>query len=149
MYRLICQKPAHFLSAQMALVSTFFQMFIVLGMYNFDLLVKFVPFVAFYTYCKIPWTKGFVKANNHKQIYGVVLVWMWTNVNHRFRVNVKLFASDNLKDWDWRINFLRKNTKAWAIWIPRSKRSYNCTIRRPFEVPSCLLIFSFFSKKAF
>jgi glutathione S-transferase len=36
MYRLICQKPAHFLSAQMALVSTFFQMFIVLGMYNFE-----------------------------------------------------------------------------------------------------------------
>ena len=35
MYRLICQKPAHFLSAQMALVSTFFQMFILLGMYNF------------------------------------------------------------------------------------------------------------------
>ena len=35
MYRLICQKPAHFLSAQMALVSTVFQMFIVLGMYNF------------------------------------------------------------------------------------------------------------------
>ena len=35
MYRLICQKPAHFLSAQMALVSTFFQMFIVLGIYNF------------------------------------------------------------------------------------------------------------------
>ena len=35
MYRLICQKSAHFLSAQMALVSTFFQMFIVLGMYNF------------------------------------------------------------------------------------------------------------------
>ena len=35
MYRLICQKPAHFLSAQMALVGTFFQMFIVLGMYNF------------------------------------------------------------------------------------------------------------------
>ena len=37
MYRLICQKPAHFLSAKMALVSTFFQMFIVLGMYNFDI----------------------------------------------------------------------------------------------------------------
>ena len=36
MYRLFCQKLAHFLSAQMALVSTFFQMFIVLGMYNFD-----------------------------------------------------------------------------------------------------------------
>ena len=35
MYRLICLKPAHLLSAQMALVSTFFQMFIVLGMYNF------------------------------------------------------------------------------------------------------------------
>ena len=42
MYRLICQKPAHFLSAQkMALVSTFFQMFIVLGMYNFaNMLIK-------------------------------------------------------------------------------------------------------------
>ena len=37
MYRLIGQKPAHFLSAQMALVSTFFQKFIVLGMYNFGL----------------------------------------------------------------------------------------------------------------
>ena len=36
MYRLIYQKPAHFLSAQMALVSTFFEMFIVLGMYNFS-----------------------------------------------------------------------------------------------------------------
>jgi len=36
MYRLICQKPAHFLSAQMALVSTFLKMFIVLEMYNFD-----------------------------------------------------------------------------------------------------------------
>ena len=37
MYRLICQKPAHFLSAQMALLSTFFQMFIALGMYNLAL----------------------------------------------------------------------------------------------------------------
>ena len=38
MHRLICQKLAHFLFAQMALVSsTFFQMFIVLGMYNFAL----------------------------------------------------------------------------------------------------------------
>ena len=35
MYMLICQKPAQVLSAQMALVTTFFQMFIVLGMYNF------------------------------------------------------------------------------------------------------------------
>ena len=35
MYRLICQKQVHFLSAQMALVSTFFQMFIVLWIYNF------------------------------------------------------------------------------------------------------------------
>ena len=35
MYMLICQKPAHFLSAQMALVNTFFQILIVLGMYNF------------------------------------------------------------------------------------------------------------------
>ena len=34
MYRLICQKLAHFWSDQMALESTFFQMFIVLGMYN-------------------------------------------------------------------------------------------------------------------
>ena len=35
LYKLICRKPAHFLSAQMAFVRTFFQMFIVLGMYNF------------------------------------------------------------------------------------------------------------------
>ena len=37
MYRLICQKPANFMPSQMALVSTFFQMFKVLGMYNFAL----------------------------------------------------------------------------------------------------------------
>ena len=41
MYRLICKKPAHILSAQMALVSTFFQMFIVLEMYNFDFPINF------------------------------------------------------------------------------------------------------------
>ena len=48
---LICQKPANFLSGQMASVSTFFHMFIVLGMYNFDLhwpnllcLTSFKPF---------------------------------------------------------------------------------------------------------
>ena len=40
MYRLICKKPAHFLSAKMALVSTFFQMLIVLGMYNFGAHIK-------------------------------------------------------------------------------------------------------------
>ena len=40
MYRLICQKPAHFVSAKMALVSTFFQMFIVLEMYKFGCLLK-------------------------------------------------------------------------------------------------------------
>ena len=35
---------AHFLSAQMALVSTFFQMCIVLGMYNIDVLFKNSPY---------------------------------------------------------------------------------------------------------
>ena len=35
-YRLIRQKPAQFLSAQMDLVSTFFQVFIVFGMHNFN-----------------------------------------------------------------------------------------------------------------
>ena len=32
---IVYQKPAHFLSVQMALLSTFFQMFMVHGMYNF------------------------------------------------------------------------------------------------------------------
>ena len=40
MYRLTCPKTAHYLSAQMALVSTFFQIFIVLGMYNFEKMGK-------------------------------------------------------------------------------------------------------------
>ena len=35
-YKLNCQKPAHFLSAEMALMSTFFQVFLVLEMYDFD-----------------------------------------------------------------------------------------------------------------
>ena len=42
MYRLICQKPAHFLFIQIVLVSTLFQMFIVLGMYKFVLLVNYL-----------------------------------------------------------------------------------------------------------
>ena len=36
MYKLICQKTAHFLSALMAMLSSFFQVFVVRGMYNFD-----------------------------------------------------------------------------------------------------------------
>ena len=34
-YKLICQKPAHFLFSQMAVLCRFLQMFIVFGMYNF------------------------------------------------------------------------------------------------------------------
>ena len=34
MYKLICQKPANFLYAQMAGLSSFRQMFIALGIYN-------------------------------------------------------------------------------------------------------------------
>ena len=42
MYRLICQKPAHLLPPLMALVSIFFQMFIVLGMHNFGGNIKVI-----------------------------------------------------------------------------------------------------------
>ena len=41
-YRVFCQKPAHYLSPIMALVSTFLQMFIVLGMYNFGIFFKII-----------------------------------------------------------------------------------------------------------
>ena len=34
-YKLVCQKSAHYLSAQMAVISSFLQVFIVLRMYNF------------------------------------------------------------------------------------------------------------------
>ena len=40
MYRLIFQRPVHLLSAQMASVSTLFQMFIVLWMYVFESIKK-------------------------------------------------------------------------------------------------------------
>ena len=56
MYRLICQKPAHFLSAQMALVSTFFQMFIELGMYNFGRALKKKNFQMSKTNFEVIWT---------------------------------------------------------------------------------------------
>ena len=52
MYRLICQKPDHFLFAQMDLVSTFFKMFIVLAMYNFATHITIIR-KAFYV--KMPW----------------------------------------------------------------------------------------------
>ena len=49
-YKLICQKPDHFWSDQVAVLSIFLQMFIVLGMYNFaaqlDYLNKYVPFFS-------------------------------------------------------------------------------------------------------
>ena len=36
----------------------------------------------------------------------------------------------------WRFLFHKILTnKAWAVWIPRSKRSYDCTTIRPFEMP--------------
>ena len=35
MYKLICQKPVHFSSAQITLLTGFLQAFIVLGIYNF------------------------------------------------------------------------------------------------------------------
>ena len=71
MYRLIYQKPAHFLSVQMALVSTFFQMFIVLGMYNFGLGVKSnfvlwplqsIPRTSFCRYIIAQWGKNLSRA---------------------------------------------------------------------------------------
>ena len=43
--RLICRKPTHLLFAQMALVSTFYQIFIVLGMYNFDNIVQNINYL--------------------------------------------------------------------------------------------------------
>ena len=53
MYRLICQKPARFVSAQMALVSTFFQMFLVLGMYNYDPNLKIESWMDSNTYTTV------------------------------------------------------------------------------------------------
>ena len=44
MDKLICHKPAHFLSAQMAVQSSFFLVFLVLEMHNFDFGgEKFIP----------------------------------------------------------------------------------------------------------
>ena len=40
MYKLICQKPGHVLSAQMTGLSCFFQVFRVLGMHNFAVLLN-------------------------------------------------------------------------------------------------------------
>ena len=63
MYRLICRKkPAHFLSVQMALVSTFFQMFIVLGIYNFASVKDYITTsLAKFRYLKTPLTVTLTK----------------------------------------------------------------------------------------
>jgi hypothetical protein len=44
----ILPETSPFLSAQMAVLSSFFQMFIVLGMYNFEMRVDFLFFVCTY-----------------------------------------------------------------------------------------------------
>ena len=49
MYRLIYQKTAHFLSVHMSLVRTFFQMFIVFGMYNFVYIEDGVALTSMHT----------------------------------------------------------------------------------------------------
>ena len=36
-------------------------------------------------------------------------------------------------------------TKAWCVWIPRSKRLHNCILLEPFENNSHLLLFKFLS----
>ena len=48
MYKLICQKPGRFLSVQIAVISSFPQMFVELGTYNFSQLMKNVPFQHFF-----------------------------------------------------------------------------------------------------
>ena len=61
MYKLICQKPAHLLSAQIAVLSSFLQMFVVLGMYNFEVRPK----VPLKQSCKVPRIlKGILKELN-------------------------------------------------------------------------------------
>ena len=65
MYRLICQKPVNILSAQMALVSTFFQMFIVLKMYNFGVAQQSANFLHLATTC---WLQLFF-AELHKEYF--------------------------------------------------------------------------------
>ena len=48
MYKLICQKPGRFLSVQIVVISSFPQMFVELGTYNFSQLMKNVPFQHFF-----------------------------------------------------------------------------------------------------
>ena len=74
MYKLICQKPVHFLSAKMALVSTFFQMFIVLGMYNFGLYLNLPKSILRTVYVYVAYFFIFVCLPYKKKRTSVVLL---------------------------------------------------------------------------
>ena len=79
MYKLICQKQAHFLSAQMDMLDCFLQIFRVLGMYNFEAKASELIFplenscrhqIGSKTFSEGRWTKNFCgmsRGNSAKQ----------------------------------------------------------------------------------
>ena len=86
MYYIICQKPAHFLSVQMALVSPFFQMFIVFGMYNFG-------YGMGYTNCTLE--TGLIPPQNCPGIY----LEFGAHCGFRTDHAVNLYTSPDLENW--------------------------------------------------
>ena len=51
MYKQVYQKPAHFLNAQMSVLSNSFSVFLVLGMYNFGCCIETADKRIFHLFC--------------------------------------------------------------------------------------------------
>ena len=78
MFRLICQKPAHFFVCPNGfgeLVSTFFQMFIVLGVYNFGMIGNSVQIYALQL---CPNYQASAAASREKTNFGISCQILWT-----------------------------------------------------------------------
>ena len=152
MYRLICRTPANFLSAQTALVCTFFQMFIVLGMYNFvfvvndairssffcsvQLIILLTSFILadyyFFPNCMVwmHWIKYFIAV----QVSIFSTTWLfystleyWINGQYEIITQGQRFSKNNKRTW-WNNrtgqNKLRKVNKVGPTSHPKNSWNY-------------------------
>ena len=139
MYRLICQKSVHFLSAQMA----FFHMFIVLGMYNFVLNEEFQ------CHSKLDWIWGLSKKKLQRvYIFQSIMLLMLPTPNLKSGVNTAhrfwnvtfseyfiailfqaTFRNNKSSNLHWTLTPLSSVTAAEKSWF-----SYDLGNARPWEV---------------
>ena len=93
-----------------------------------------------------PPTSGFEPAKK-STLWSIIknLIWKFRLISRHQIKNWMLCFSNNKLQKSFKLYF--HEFLAWAIWIPKSKISYNFTTIRLFEMPSILLLFFIFQQR--